>query len=384
MSLNNAIALSRETIAFVKQESVWGELAFPAAADAVAPLAVPSARQAESFTPSSEITGSRSLISRFRDKTPAGDWSLSLYPRPAGSAGAKPAEAALLLAALGAETVNAGTSVVYAPAIGLPSFSLCFREGHTTHFVSGCVVESLAMTIEAKGALRLEAKGKFKSALHAGSEETVAGSTASVLKLAVGGAKLFDAGARVQVGDDDNADQGWLISEVDAQADAITLAAPLAQAPAGGVLVKGYLPAPSLSGAPVEGSSGRLTIDGAEMLITSGTVTVANEIKMVEEEVSSEAFPSGFTPGARTVSGELKCFFRRKYASLFAQAKSQTPAVMALSAGEGAGQQLTLSLPKAVVDTPEVGGEEIQRELTVALTGLGAGAGENEISLTYA
>ena len=81
MALENSIALTRETVAFIKKETTWGTLAFPAGTDAIAPLVVPTARQAESFTPSQEITGSRSLIERFKDKTPAGQWSLSLYPR---------------------------------------------------------------------------------------------------------------------------------------------------------------------------------------------------------------------------------------------------------------------------------------------------------------
>lgn len=383
MPLNNSIALTRETIAFLKLESAWGALAMPESTDAVAPTAVPSAKQAESFTPSAEISGSRSLIARFRDKTPAGEWSLSLYPRPAGSAGTKPAEAALVKAALGGETVNAGASVVYAPALDLPSLSLCFREGHITHFVAGCVVESLALSLEAKGALSLEAKGKFKMALHAGSEETVSGSTTTVIHLAAGGAKLFDAGAYVQIGSDDHAGAGYLISTKDEAADTITLATACTSAPAAGVLVKGYLPTPSLTGAPVESHTGLLTLDSAEMLITSGTITIANQLKMIEEEVSSDTFPTGFAAGQRSVTGELKCFFRRTYASLFSRAKSQASAAIRLSAGQAAGKKLRLDLPKAVVDTPEVGGDEYQRELTVTVTGLATAGGENEISVTY-
>ncbi len=383
MTLENRIALTRETVAFLKLESAWGVLAPPSASDAVSPTAVPSAKQAESFTPSAEITGSRSLLARFRDKTPAGEWSLSLYPRPAGATGSKPAEAALLKAALGDETVNAGLNVVYAPALDLPSLSLCFREGHTTHFVGGCVVESLAFSLEAKGAPRLEAKGKFKEVLRAGSEETASDSTTTLIKLAAGGARLFDVGARVQIGPDDHAGAGYLVSAKDEAADTITLAVACGAAPSAGVLVQGFLPTPTLVGAPVESHTGLLTMDSAELLITSGTITIANQIKMIEDEVSSEAGPTGFTAGQRTVSGELKCFFRRTYASLFGQARSQAPAALRLSAGDAAGRKLRLDLPSAVVDTPEAGGDEYQRDLTVAITGLATATGENEISVTY-
>ncbi|MCE1171624.1 MAG: phage tail tube protein [Azovibrio sp.] len=319
------------------------------------------------------------LVPATRDQVMA----LARACRAAGSAGAKPSEAALLKAALGGETVTAGASVVYSPALDLPSLSLCFREGHTTHFVSGCVVESLALSLESKGALTLEAKGKFKMALHAGSEETAAGSTTTLIKLAAGGAKLFDVGAYVRVGSDDQAGQGYLISAKDEDADTITLAQACTQAPAAGQLVQGFLPAPSLAGAPVQSHTGLLTLDSAELLITSGTITIANQLKMIEEEVSSDPYPTGFAAGQRSVTGELKCFFRRTYAGLFSRAKSQAAAAVRLSAGESAGHKLRLDLPQAVVDTPEAGGDEYQRELTVNLTGLASGAGENEISVTY-
>ncbi|CAO0821630.1 hypothetical protein DFAR_2500027 [Desulfarculales bacterium] len=153
--LSNNIALTRKTVTFLKLENTWGALAMP--------TAVSSAKQAKSFTPSAEISGSRWRISRFRDKPPAGNWSLSLYPRPAGSAGTRPAEAALVQTALGGEAVNANISVVYAPVLDLPALSLCFREGHITpHFLVGCVVESLALSRETKGVLRRRGQGQVQ------------------------------------------------------------------------------------------------------------------------------------------------------------------------------------------------------------------------------
>ena len=286
-------------------------------------------------------------------------------------------------AALGTETISAGTKVEYTPALTIPSFSLCFKEGHTTHFVSGCVVESLSVSIEAKGAMRVDASGRFKKVLHAGSEETTTGSTTTVINLDTGGAKLFDVGAYIQVGSDDNTGAGYEITEVNLGSDTITVGTALSGAPAEDVLVKGFLPAASLSGYVVEGSSGSLTLGGTSMLVTSGSITVANQVKMIEEEVTGDTYPSGFTSGPRSITGELNCFFRRTYASLFKQATNNTQAELVLDGGDTGGKKIKVELDQAVVDTPEISGEEFQREMKVIVTGLATSSGEDEIIVTY-
>ncbi|CAO0821632.1 hypothetical protein DFAR_2500029 [Desulfarculales bacterium] len=96
----------------------------------------------------------------------------------------------------------------------------------------------------------------------------------------------------------------------------IALNVPYAAAPAVGMLIKGFLSTPSLTGAAVESHTGLLTLDTAEMLITSGTITIANQFKMIEEEVPSDTFFTDFAASQRSVTGKLKCFVRRTYASL--------------------------------------------------------------------
>jgi hypothetical protein len=378
----NYVAKTKEVVAFVKKETSFGVFAFPASTNALAVLEVPTAKQSESFSDSKEAVNSRSLLNRFRDQTPAGDWGLKVYMRPSGAAGTAPTEDVLNECAFGKKTVNAGVSVVYEPAMDLPSFSMCFREGHTVHYAAGCMVKKLGIKLENKGAVALDFSGSFRKVVRAGTEETVAASTTTVLKLAAGGAQLYQVDAYVQVGTDDNTAQGYQITAVDTALDTITITPALSQAPAAGVVVKGFLPTPTLAGSPAECRGGTVTIGGAELRITSADLSIENTLSPDDAEVAPDEYLTDILEGARAVKGGLGCRFRRTYASYFAKAKNQVEAATLIQVGTLAGKRAKFEMPRMVVDTPEAGGDDLRRNLTINVTGL-ATVGEDEAKLTY-
>lgn len=383
MSLLNNVALTRETKAFVKVQTAFDTLAFPAATDAIAVLGVPQVGQKDKFADSREIVESRSKPARTYIGTEAGQWSIQVYARPSGSLGTPPVEGALMKCALGKETINAGVSVVYEPAMTLPIFSLCYREGHTVHFCVGCKVASWKPTLTKADLLALEFSGQCQKVLHAGTEETVAGSTTTVLNLAAGGAMLFSAGARVQVDAATNASAGYEITDTDVDADTITITPALASAPAAGVTVKGYLPIPSLAGHTVAGCTGTLTLAGASLTITGFEATLTNALSPDEEEITEAGYISGIDEGARAAQGTIKARFRRQYAAWFERARREVQGAVVMQAGPSAGKRIKLELPQAVMDTPSLSGDEMRRNIDVALVGLPTSALEDEIKVTY-
>lgn len=383
MALTNRKALVKETEVFVKKESSFGSLAFPAATDAVRVTAVPSGSQPESFSDSEELQNSRSQPDRARDITPAAPLELKLYARPSGAAGTPPQEDVLLECALGNKTVNAGVSVVYAPTIELPSFSCCWKEGHTWFFAAGCKVGSLSFQFASKGYLNLGFSGLAQKVLLAGTSETVAASTTEVIKLAAGGALLFMAGAYVQVGGEDNGGSGYLITAVDLDNDTISIAPALGSAPGSGVVVSGFLPTPSFSGDKVEARTGAVSLDGADLAVMNATGNLNNNLAQDDQELTSDHFVSDIEGGMRTAGGQLQCRFRRQFAAFFSRARNQISGAIELTAGEAAGSRVKFELPQAEMNTPSLGGDSIWRELSLELVGLPTAANEDEIKLTY-
>ncbi len=383
MALTNHKAPVKETEVFVKKETAFGTLAFPAATDAIRVTAVPTAPQPESFTDSEELVNSRSKPDRARDQTPAANIDLKLYSRPSGAAGTAPQEDVLMECALGKKTVNAGVSVVYEPAIALPSFSLCWKEGHTWFFAAGCKVGSLAFDFAAKGYVNLGFGGMAQKVLFAGTSETVAASTTELIKLAAGGALLFMAGAYVQVGSEDNGGAGYLITAVDVGNDTISISPALSSAPAADVVVKGFLPTPSWSGTKVEARTGTVTLDGASLTIMSASGSLDNKLTQDDAELTSDHYVSDIEGDVRDAGGKLSCRFRREFAGFFSRARNQVQGAITLQAGASAGSKVKWELPQAEMNTPDLSGDSVWRDIAVDLVGLPTSAMEDEIKVTY-
>jgi hypothetical protein len=383
MALTNNVALTRETKAFVVKETTFGVLAFPAATNVIAPLAVPRVSQEDQFADSTEIVESRSKPDRAWVGVGPGQWGLSLYARPSGAAGTAPVEDVLWECALGKKTVNAGASVVYEPAIILPSFSLCFREGHTWNFVLGCKVAEAKLSLARKNFVALDFSGSFQKVLRAGTSETASGSTTTVIKLAAGGAKLFDVGSRVQVGGANNTAQGYAVTAYDEAAETITITPALAEAPAAGVAVTGYLPTGSLAGYKIEGVSGAVSLAGAELTVTGFEGALTNALAADEEEIEEAGFVTAIDEGVRAVGGAINARYRREYAAWFRRARSQTQGAVVVTGGTAAGKKIKLELSQAVMNTPATDGDEMRRNISVALVGLPTGSLEDEYKVTY-
>ena len=128
MSYENRIQIGREVAVFAKKETTVGTLIYPTSTDFIVPAGQCELNQAASYTDSEEVRNSRSLIARFRDKNPAGSWSIPMYCRPDGVAGTQPDGHALLRAAFGGEEISAGSSVTYSLTMenALDTLSLCF------------------------------------------------------------------------------------------------------------------------------------------------------------------------------------------------------------------------------------------------------------------
>jgi hypothetical protein len=291
-------------------------------------------------------------------------------------------EDVLLECALGKKTVNSGVSVVYEPAIALASFSLGHQVGHTVRFATGCVVEELRLEVVNKGAVKWSVSGPCAKLVHAGKGTTVAASTTTLIKLTSGEAKLFDVGSRVSVGSEDNSGAGYEVTAVDESADTITISPALSSAPSAGETVQGFLPTPSLAGDPLQGRLGRVEMDSAVLSISQASLTVRNEIKMLDDLLDDQDYPQGFIPGRRTVAGSVEAYFLREYLAHFRQAKSQTNVAINLIAGSTAGSILTVAFAQAQLNTPALSGD-IEIKETLEFEGMPSSSFEDELSISY-
>lgn len=85
MSRNSDLGLSRRQKVFVTLEDVVGTLKFPnATTDFIHPAGNAVMNQNPAFVNSEELSDTLDLLNQFQNATPAGEWTLKMYVRPAG------------------------------------------------------------------------------------------------------------------------------------------------------------------------------------------------------------------------------------------------------------------------------------------------------------
>ena len=230
MGLANYAAGARQIAVYAALEPSFGHFTMPEAHNLVGALDMPAISQADKFIDSKEKVDSRSRPERGWAGREAGSLSLNVYCRPSGSLGVAPVEDVLLYAACGGRVVNAGASVVYSLADAKPSLSLAIKEGHVVHYIAGCKIGDLKAALNKSEFFAWTVSGMFREVFRAGTAVAGFGSTTTEIVLISGEARLFDVGALVVIGDDDNDGNGYRITAVDVAANVITLAEPCASA----------------------------------------------------------------------------------------------------------------------------------------------------------
>ncbi len=379
----DGVVIPREQVVYVVPETTAGVLAAPSAGDALAVVGLGGVpNQAPEYTASEEVAASRSVLAWTRDRMPAGEWTLRTYSRPV-AAGTPPAEAALWKALLGSETVNAGSSVVYQPAVAKPTVSLWWRgRDNTVLFARGATVSKMGLEATAKGYPTLEWSGGCMEAGWCGESALSSALSGGETTVSVDDPERFRPGARVKIGTSDNAGAGHEVTAVDTGAGTLTVTPAVSGAQSAGAAVVPVLPTPTYTGAPLEARDGALTLAGSGLKYKSFQLTVEDPTEWINDEVdASSEYPSAFVPGARQVTAEVRQVLRAYDLTRWREAVDGLAQALVWTCG-AAGARIQVSLPKAVLSVPNV--EEGSPAVEITWTARArAQTGEDEITVTF-
>lgn len=362
-------------------------MAYPAASDVVLAAGSGVLNQSPAFTESEEIANTRSLRDRFRNKTPAGEWSFPIYLRPSGSADVPPMGDVLFEGLFGLRTIHTGTDVTYEPALVVPTFSLWLKKGHTVFFARGATVNQGRLRVGSEGALTMELSGGFMEMGWCGEDalaSAIDGTTTPVTDIPVTDARKFSVGARIVVGDDDNSGAGFTITAIDYSTNTLTVSPGVATAQSAGAVVKGWLPTVSTYsfGDPIESRTSVLKINGTEFKVRNFEFTITNNIRYLEDEIDSSPYPSEKVEDRRDVSGSMNCYFRKDQLTLFYDSYQGTEPSLTLEAGEGTGGRVKFEFPRVSLNVPRVGEDRPTVVLDIDFTALGTN-GEDEVKAIF-
>ena len=381
-------SLANEEEIFIKKEDPEGTLVYPGATDYLLAMGVSTFGQDDELLDDGQLRGGRSRLSPIKGRTHPGNWNYTTYVKPSGALGTAPEADVLFEGLFGKKTVNEGASVVYSldASVNLPSHSLWVKKGHSIFAMEGCTTNVGEFAVSGSEIGQIAWSGQFMKWYKAGTakltQDVLTGATTCVVDVAE---RFSTEKIKIQIGDDDNGGDGYLITHVNYDTKVITFTPQLAGAgESSGAKVKGWWPTTGTEvGAPVFGALGICTLDEKNFKILSSVLTFTNNIKYYEDEKNGELYATTYEAiGWRDVAGVLTLYFYKGAKGYFYRSASQIQDALIIPCGDTPGKIMEISCPTIEYKTPSLSGdEEIIMELPYQA--VGTVAQDNEITLTF-
>lgn len=376
-------AYGREELVFVKQESSYGTLAYPAGTDAIRVLKCDlSGAQERADIPEKGLT--RSQITRVTRRKSA-SWSIEKYVRPSGTAGTAPDDTDLWEALFGTKTVSAGTSVAYSllrEPTANNALSIHRLYGPHSEAVCGAVASKLSLKWGGSDEPKITFSGDAKDHLLSGSD-TLSASVSASDKIIVTDARQFAVGMRVKVGTEDNTGAGFTIESINYTTNELDLAASVTSQASGAAVIPMPL-TPVYTGSVIPVIVGTVKIGTTTIYVTGGSFDVDQKLKLRNDEFGSATARGVRHPERREVTCSFDLYFESGAAKWLNDAKRFTAQDVEVVLGDTAGSKLQIDAAQVEFEIPKVSVPESD-EATISLGGkcLGTSSYEDEITMTF-
>jgi hypothetical protein len=148
----------------------------------------------------------------------------------------------------------------------------------------------------------------------------------------------------------------------------------------------GFTPSGTEVGTGLAARLGSCTLATADVPLVSMEVTLDNGIKYLEDEISSNAYPTGYVAEARSVSASTNIYLRTEDLNYFRDSgvlgNTTLQAELIMLAGDTDGDKLKVKIPKAEGSVPSLSGE-LEKSMAITFTGLASTSWNDEIEIIY-
>jgi len=375
----NTVARAMVQDCFAVKETTKGTAVFPTAAThRIVTAGTAEINQQATFSDSEEIANSLDILDRFQDQMGAGSFSVPMYLRPSGTAGTAPMGDILLESLMGVGTKDGTVKYSFTQATTKPSFTLWIKKSHTVFFATGSCIESGTLNLTNQGGAKLDMSGGFMKMGWAGTDIANAAVTAKIV--AVENAKLFTAGAYIQLGTDHNTNQGYRIASVDYDTNTLTMDDTITAA--SGVVVKGFLPTFTAVGEVLENKNTTITFDTVSKNLKSLNLSINSPVAWQTDEITISGYVTEYIEDRRSITSSIDVLFREQDLSYFYDATQNTQVDVIITIADGAGKTCTINLPYTELEVPNITTSSPTVSLSISGTSLG-NLGEDSCSIVF-
>jgi hypothetical protein len=347
---------------YARVESTYDTVAAFVGGDAV-PLLDLVITPTHEYHRSKEHLGTASLVDEIKGMS-GGTWSATAYVKP-NAAGVAPDIGEILKAAMGAETIVASTSVTYSLNSANPSTLQLARQIGTTLYevITGAWIESIEISVAGNEEPTISVSGGFATyGWVFGGAVSTATITAldTTFTLATAHRGKIGVNGRIQIGTDNNAGAGYLVTAYAPSTGLVTFSPALGVTQTGATAIVPFGPTPTLGGFIVGGISCGLSLDGGttQIGVISAKVAIQTGFRGLASEATTNK-PTFAARGLREVSVDLEAYFRDTENAIYVgkaldglvSGSFAADANMILRLGENvAAKRMIINAPKARID----------------------------------
>ena len=376
----NTFEYGDDVVGYCKLESTYGTGVAPAATDAFKALSIVITPVVDRRLQEDDAK-TRSQMGSQAGRTSA-TWTAEVYFRPSGSLGVAPDVGELLKLVCGTEAVVASTSVTYTLLKDMTGlFASIFKDlSSMQEFATSAIVQNFTITGNGEDYIRMTFSGVAKQYGKVG-RVLANGSGSGATALIVDDADDLAQWGLIQIDTDDNSGAGFLISAIDHTTETATIPAASWDTTDP---VTAFLPTATLTGTPVMGVDGQVSLDGdsSQVKFLDWSISVDTGLDLLNREYGDSSPTDVTMPNKRAVTASLNMLVKQNEThlnSLFQRKQAQD---LFITVGDTAGQRAKFDMPNFEVDpggpTSPTSGEV---ELSVSGRAYGTGSGENELSI---
>lgn len=366
MALADILAIDRETLVFAKKETTFGTLIKPGAADQVLLVGDGAITQARQYLADRQKRNTYSARPPFQGRYEVGTFNFPFNIKPSGALGTKPDGAQILEGLFGREVVTGATKVEYfllRTTDARPSLTIWFKVGHWVYMLAGVLVNEGRFPIRAgaedEAIGRAAVSGFFAELRWTGTDELTAAAAALATSLTVLDASKFSIGSYIKIATDDNGGAGYQVSAVNLSTNVLTITPALVTGHSIGDKIEPWLPAGTESGSVVHGRLGSVTRGATTLPLVSGEVTLANGLKVLNDEKNGLDFANRFIHAAeREVTVSAEVYFTHNMAKYFSEHRRQIQADVIAPVGDTAAKRYKLTAKNVELKNPSLSGAE--------------------------
>lgn len=393
--LSDNIALDRESVGWIKKQTVFGTEVKPAAANQFLIAGEGSIVQQQGFIEDAQRRNTHSALKRFGGRFEAGRAEIPIYIKPSGTLDVPPEASEFLEGLFGREVITASTKVEYLLSRVsdiFPSYTLWVKNGHFVYRCIGLIVEQGTFPLRANNSpeslSQVRAICTFAEMRWTGTDlanETIP-STPAQTDLTVEDARKFTVGSYIQKRDqstlvvDDNSGAGFQVTAVNYTTNVLTISPGITDVNTGDQ-IEPWTPANAAEvGDPIHGRLGAATLGGVTLPLLSGEISLVNNFKVLNEEKNGLQFANRFLRRImREVRVRAEVYFDANTSRYFHSSRNQVQANLVFPWGDTATKRFTVTVKNVEFNTPAIAGGE-EKRMTLEGKGFATSAFDDELA----